>query len=492
MDPRAEPALRGPRPVGACAAPSTSMYFDPKGRVLACCHSHLAPLGRVTDSSLEEIWWGDAADRFRSEVAKAALPDACRHCRWQLADGNESSVFLHQFDRFGRPGAELDWPAQLEFAFSNRCNLECVMCNGDFSSTIRSRREGRSPLPEVYGESFFTELEPFLSHVRQTRYLGGEPFLVPEYQRIWDLLVAEGRPVSCDVTTNGTVWTPRMERTLAALPFSVGVSLDGVRRETVEAIRVGAEFDALMANVERFSAYCAGRGTPFTLTFCLMRVNWRELADFVRLADGLGAAVAVNTVTWPPHLSLYELAPAALGPVVDGLREAAQDLGDRGAVVAAEADRLQRWLDRRGSGPADAHFEHWSPVPPGWAPSGDGAASPEAALAAVASGPVGVIVTDAGDVVIDVPTGTVLGIPADEVVGRTYGAALRVLADRHGDLLLVADEADTPAGVERNLLFERDGRRTRARAITSVRVGGDGRPAGARTAVALVEHFPPT
>jgi len=467
------------------------MYFDPRGRVLACCHSHVAPLGLITESTLEEIWWGEAADRFRSAVAAPVLPEACRHCQWQLDDGNEASVFLHQFDRFARPGADLDWPAQLEFAFSNRCNLECVMCNGDFSSTIRSRREERPPLPEIYGDSFFAELEPFLSHVRQTRYLGGEPFLVPEYQRIWDLLVTEDRPVSCDVTTNGTVWTPRMERTLAALPFSIGVSLDGVRRETVEAIRVGAEFDHLMANVERFSAYCADRGTPFTLTFCLMRVNWRELADFVRLADGLGAAVVVNTVTWPPHLSLYELAPEALDPVVDGLREAARDLGDGGGVVAAEADRLQRWVDRRGSGPADAHFERWSPVPPGPTSGSDGATSPEAALAAIASGPVGVIVTGADDVVVDVPTGAVLGVAAEEIVGRPYGAALRVLAERHGDLLLVADEAATADEVERSLLFERDGRRTRVRAITAVRAGADGRPAGARTAMALVDRFPP-
>jgi radical SAM protein with 4Fe4S-binding SPASM domain len=475
---------------GACAAPHTSMYLDARGRVLACCHSHLAPLGSIADATLEEIWWGEDAQRLRRSLDRYELPEGCRHCRWQLADGNTESVYLRQFDRFRRQDDALDWPAQIEFAFSNRCNLECVMCNGDFSSTIRSRREGRPPLPMAYGEAFFAQLPPFLRRLRQARFLGGEPFLVPEYQRIWDLLIADGREVDCDVTTNGTVWTPRMEATLAALPFSIGVSVDGVTRRTVEAVRVGADFDTVMANVERFAAYCSARGTPFTLTYCLMVPNWHELPAFVDLADGLGAEVVVNTVTWPPHLSLYELTADELAPVVDGLSVAAED--DRSGVVEAEVRRLQHWLDRRQApGDGDAHFEHWSPLPAGSAPEGVAAVEirREADLEGLGTGPVGVLVTDGRDVVTAVESSEVLGVDGHELLGLDYGTALRAMARRHGDLLLVSDEVQRPDYVERNLLFDRDGRRTRVRAVTTVQAGPD-EPREARTAFTVVDRFP--
>jgi radical SAM protein with 4Fe4S-binding SPASM domain len=461
-----------------CVAPRTSRYLDTRGNVLACCHSHQAPLGNVGEAPLADIWHGTVAGEMRRRLDASVLPDACRHCRWQLADGNVEGVYLRQFDRF-RPDADLDWPVQIEFALSNRCNLECAMCNGDFSSTIRSRREGRAPLPVVYGDDFFAQLPPFLRRLRQARFLGGEPFLVPEYQRIWDLLVAEGRPVDCDVTTNGTVWTPRIAATLDALPFSIGVSVDGVTAETVEAIRVGADFATVMANLERFSAYCARRGTPFTMTFCLMTPNWHEFPAFVQLADDLGAQVVVNTVTWPPHLSLYELGPEELAPVLDALS------GTGSAVIDAEVERLRRWRDRRTHGAGDAHFERWSPLP---------ASTPEVTApvdpwAGAGAGPVGVLRTDADDRVVAVETDEVLGVARDELLGQSYGTALRAMAERHGDLLLVADGPQTAEGLVRDLLFDRDGSLTRARSVTTVAVAPDGAALGARTAFAVVDRF---
>jgi len=457
------------------------MYLDPRGNVLACCLSHLQPLGNIADAPLEALWRGPAAERLRAAVAGGAdvLPPACRHCRWQVDDGNHEEVFARQFDRFA-PAAATDWPAQIEFALSNRCNLACVMCNGDFSSTIRSRREGRAPLPVVYDDGFFAQLPPFLARLEQARFLGGEPFLVPEYHRIWDLLADQDRPVACDVTTNGTVWTPRVEAALDALPFSIGVSVDGVTAATVEAVRVGADHRELMANVERFAAYCHRRGTPFTLTYCLMTVNWAELPAFVGLAADLGATVVVNTVTWPPHLSLYELPPDELTRVVDELTAATDE-----PTVRTELGRLRRWVDRRRTGPGDAHFERWSPLPAGEAvvpaPVGD----PGHRLREIAEGPVGVLVTDADDVVVAVEGPDVLGVPAGQLLGADYGTALRRLADDLGRLVLVADAARSSSTVVRDLLFDGPGAPVRVRGVTTVGPGP-----GARTALGRVRRFP--
>lgn len=469
----------------ACFAPATSLYLDTRGDVSACCHSHLRPLGNVATATLQEIWHGPEAAAARAALARYELPPACRFCRWQVDDGNLEGLYARQFDRFQPADDTVGWPAQMEFSLSNRCNLECVMCSGDFSSAIRSRRERRAPLPSPYGEAFFTQLRPFLAHLHQARFLGGEPFLIPEYQRIWDLLIADGLTVDCDVTTNGTVWTDRVERTLAALPFTIAVSLDGASREVVERVRRGADFDVVLANARRFADHCARNGRPFALTYCLMAVNWQDFPAFLHLADDLGADVHVNTVMWPAHLSLYALPLDELRTVVDALGAAGDD-----PRLLAEVDRLRHWCERAGQPDVEpAFFEAWSPLPE-WLGirRGRDTSVDEARtrLTDLGGGAPDELRTDVDDVVVGLgPSGKFLDAGAEVLVGRSYGDALRHLAAEIGELELVADEVRYGNGAERHLVFAGEAGRTRVVATTVV-----GPDRSATTLATRVAAFP--
>src|SRR5581483_8634276 len=114
-------------------------------------------------------------------------------------------------------------------------------------------------------------------------------------------------------TTNGTVWNARVEKLLDALPFQVGISLDGVSRETVESIRVNARHAILMRNVMRFREAAlrrrgrqpAGHRFLMQLNFCLMTRNWREVGDFFLWAEELEASMWITVVTAPSRESLF-------------------------------------------------------------------------------------------------------------------------------------------------------------------------------------------
>jgi radical SAM protein with 4Fe4S-binding SPASM domain len=465
--------------VTACNAPSTSLYFTTAGDVLACCQSTLTPLGNITRQTLDEIWHGEAARAMRRALAEHRLPPACRFCQWQLDDGNPDEVYARNFDRFGPVEDEPAWPRQLELSLSNRCNLQCVMCSGDFSSTIRTRREARPPMPTVYGDEFFEQLRPYLRHLEAARFFGGEPFLVPEYQRIWDLVIEDGGSVACDVTTNGTVWSRRIADTLDALPFTIAVSLDGMTAETFEAIRVGADLATVLANIQRFAAYCADRGTPFALTWCLMVPNWREFPDFLAFAGELGADAFVNTVTWPNHLSLYDLPPAELSAIADELERRGEDVVPGHPLLAQEVARLRHRADPATPTP---WFEQWSPVPVTIGGRSTGADARAAALRAERA--VDTLVTDADDRVVDAGR-DFLGTEGAALVGRTYRDALRAPAARFGPLVLVSDEAVFDDGAERFLLYDGPQGPTRVHAVTVTREG-----AGATTYAAVVDRFP--
>ena len=343
------------------------MYLDQRGQVRACCQNDFHLLGNVTQQRLVDIWRGERAQALRRALAAHDLDLGCDFCEWQVAKGRPDLAFARWFDEFPVTSDEPDWPQQLELAVSNTCNLQCVMCDGEWSSAIRSQREHLPPLPKPYGDEFFEDLVDFLSHLRKVKFLGGEPFLAAETLRVMDLLVDAGLRTDCHVTTNGTQWTPRVERILDRLPVGVSVSVDAATAETYESIRVGSSWATLQANLDRFQARAEAHGTYLGLTFCLMVPNWHEFFDFCRAADERGLEAAVNTVRHPHHLSLYMLDAAELGEVVAGLEELDRTRGDELAgsrtVWANELERLRAQLDDRRTGAAVPGVDTWRPNP---------------------------------------------------------------------------------------------------------------------------------
>jgi len=313
------------------------MFFDQRGFVRACCINHTMVLGSVVRHRLSELWQGPEAERLRAAMAAHDYSLGCDGCAWQEAEGGPAAAYARHFDHLPIDPA---WPSQMEFAMANTCNLACVMCNGEQSSTIRSQRERLAPLPAVYDDAFFADLEPFLHHLRSAKFLGGEPFLIRDHHRVWDMLIAAGGTVDCHVTTNGTVWNERVERVLAGLPVSLSVSIDGIRPATVAAIRVGADVRTILANLDRFKAYTQERGTGLGLTYCLMRDNWQEFDDFLRFADDHGLDAYVNVVRAPARHSLYRLPVGELAAVLDELER-------RDPVVQATVGQNRRvWTEQ--------------------------------------------------------------------------------------------------------------------------------------------------
>ncbi len=305
----------------SCYAAHASMYFDQLGNVRACCQNSDWTMGNVTTRSLREIWRGDDAGALRRALSVGDFSHGCGFCKWQVDEGGRSP-FARDFDIHPVRAEHPEWPVQMEFSMTNSCNLQCIMCNGDWSSSIRAHREHRAPLPEVYGDAFFDELAEFLPHLERANFLGGEPFLGREPLRVMEMMIAQQLRTATAITTNGTQWSDRIERICHSLPMSFVVSLDGATKATYEAIRLGSDFDRVMANIDRFRAIVDGTTTTVSLAHCLMRPNWHEFVDLLLLAEDLEVdAVGVNVVVFPRHLSLYQMPAHELRHVVSTMEE---------------------------------------------------------------------------------------------------------------------------------------------------------------------------
>jgi radical SAM protein with 4Fe4S-binding SPASM domain len=316
-----------------CYAPFTSLFFDTFGLVRACCVNRRYILGDINKERLDDIWNGERSRKLREALVVDDLKLGCEHCEWQLKDGNfseeraaYSSLHALKYDAFPVAGDGKYWPTNLEFNLSNTCNLECVTCFGEFSSSIRSRREKLPPLPRPYKDSFFEDLEKYIPHVKSAQFLGGEPFLINEHFRVWDMMIEAGVLESCEITTNGTIFNDRVKRILDHLPVSITMSMDGVTKETFEKIRVNAEYDVFIENFHRYDEYSKKWGRWVNINFTLSRLNWRELPDMLLFAEKHGSSVSICTLVAPEVFSLYTMSAGELESVI-------RELDDRNAEM---------------------------------------------------------------------------------------------------------------------------------------------------------------
>jgi sulfatase maturation enzyme AslB (radical SAM superfamily) len=311
-----------------CYAPHTNLYFDQWGRVRACCWN-AEPIGDISKEKIDQIWQGARLAALRSAMERYELAKGCGICAKQIDAGWLKTCNALKFDYLGVVDAVPTWPRRIELSISNSCNLECVMCSGDFSSAIRTRRDHLPPRPRIYPEDFPTMLRKYIPHLNSIKFLGGEPFLVPEYYQIWNMMVEDGLTIECHLTTNGTQYNSRIEKIMEALPMSFAVSLDGASKRTVESIRVNANYEEQMKILRIFREYTKRKKTDLSLTYCFMRQNWHEFGEYCLFADELECSVGVNTVNYPAEFAVYNLPTAELGKILTEMERQSIGLATR-------------------------------------------------------------------------------------------------------------------------------------------------------------------
>ena len=176
-------------------------------------------------------------------------------------------------------------PAVLYLEATAVCNLGCPMC----PITLH--------FPEYQSETkwFQMELLPKLAELlplARRCFLsgGGEPFLHPRFFEIVAAVKQAG--AEAIFNSNGTLLDEARGRRLIELQADcVSFSVDGATAETYQAIRLGADFEQVCANIARLCElkHTLGSERPFlNLQFTLQDRNLRDLAGLVGLARRLG------------------------------------------------------------------------------------------------------------------------------------------------------------------------------------------------------------
>lgn len=299
-----------------CHAPFVSLNFEQNGNVSACCYNRSFSLGSIPENSIDEIWKGKMANELRNYIKNNDLSGGCFACSEVIQSGNYQGTKAIYYDEFApknnwlksiknafqKPGLQM--PRLFEFELSNSCNLECIMCNGYFSSAIRKNREQLPPIKNHYGDEFVEQLVPYLSDLTDAKFLGGEPFLIEIYYKIWDKIIQTNPKIKVHITTNGTILNKKTKNYLEQLNAGIVISIDSLNKENYEKIRLNAQFENVLSNIEYFIDYARRKNTYLSFAICPIIQNRYDMPELLQFCNSKNIHIHFNTVWTPENTSL--------------------------------------------------------------------------------------------------------------------------------------------------------------------------------------------
>ena len=307
----------GAKPI-FCYLPFNSLTFSMSGNVYVCNYNKNILLGRYPENSIGEIWNGAAARKLRQHMLHNDLEYGCNHCKFYFDKGKFTNLRPLAFDKYHEHTTG-DFPRVMEFELSNECNLECQMCNGNVSSSIRKNQDKLPPLPNPYSDEFVAQLEPYIPYLQEAKFYGGEPFLIPVYFKIWERLAAINPSCNIFLITNGSHWNSKIESLLNNLNLDIAISIDSLQKERVEKIRKNVVHEKLMENIGRFNKVLKQKGKIMSLSFTVQQENWMELPAFIHYCNEIETSVYVSYLDSPKQYAISELSKEDLQHIKDTL-----------------------------------------------------------------------------------------------------------------------------------------------------------------------------
>jgi len=164
----------------------------------------------------------------------------------------------------------LKLPQMIEIDPVETCNLRCRMCHVSFMATEKRPVFDIALLPRLKAlKGAFVSVAS-----------GFEPTMYRDFDRLMRGLTDLG--VQMQIITNGTLLDRAKINTLLASNMDIiNFSFDGIRKETFEHIRRGADYEETLENMLSTREAFRGRDTAFLVNSTTMRCNLEESVEIL-------------------------------------------------------------------------------------------------------------------------------------------------------------------------------------------------------------------
>lgn len=281
------------KPKFLCNAPFCAMYFSISGLCSPCCRN-MDLFDCYPIRNIGQIWNGKVFKEYRKGIRNGKLPNSCIQCESKLISKQFFLNKMRFFDCYDAKRIGFNKIQSLQLTLGNTCNLKCTMCNEMFSSQFD--QSDTFEKHNIYGEPFIQELSKYIPNLKELICIGGEPFLIKEYYDLWDKLIRINPTCRINITTNGTILNDKIKNLLEKGNFIINLSFDSLDKETYEKIRVNANFDTVISNMNYFGQVMKRQGKVLGIPVCVLKDNCKGIPDLVRFCNDNSYHINILTI----------------------------------------------------------------------------------------------------------------------------------------------------------------------------------------------------
>lgn len=177
----------------------------------------------------------------------------------------------------------LPHPTALMLEVTNLCQLKCITCPREYSMG-RAMDKGHMDLEAA--KRLIDENHVYLDSIGLTGL--GETLLYPHLVALVDYIRDRNRGVHIFISTNAQQPdAPRQVDAIAAKIDALQISIDGCG-EVFEKVRRNSNWEKYIANVREMARVAKGRRATPKFNMVVLKDNYHQMPDVVRLAKGLG------------------------------------------------------------------------------------------------------------------------------------------------------------------------------------------------------------
>ncbi len=281
-------------------------------------------LGRIGDlnlHSLEQIFGGSTARKFRSMLAARKFPTPiCAHCAdLKLMPVEEVNACLSRY-RVPYRGIQIENTAH--------CNLRCGICNREKILGLRSGRHSLSLSDVEKIARLLKEYGLELIHY----YNLGEPFISADILEQIKIIRTYNPDIKIATSTNGQLLYGDSKIEAALLMNYIHISLDGVTQEAVSRYQVGGSFEKAYKNMaELVSERNKNKRYIPIIEWTYILFRWNDHPKYISKAIELAKKADIdligfypgggryNSIRWRHHPYLRKLGKLTNGRILVNL-----------------------------------------------------------------------------------------------------------------------------------------------------------------------------
>jgi MoaA/NifB/PqqE/SkfB family radical SAM enzyme len=318
-----------------CILPFIHQDIHHDGNVFVCCRVlGNSPVGNVRSDSPDEIWNNKILKEIRKLAVKDEWHDHCQRCK---ADEKMETPSLRQL--YNTKYSDLDsihlkmeedgkMPLNgihyVSIKFSNLCNLQCMYCDYNYSSSWAPK--GIKPLiqtPYIEGnENLINYIGNNLDTLKEIHCGGGEPLIDPRHDELLDFLIAKNK-TDIKITYNTNLTKIKNGKLIDSWKkfkeISISASIDDFGKR-FEYIRNGANWNGVTKNITLLQS----NNIKFNLFMTITNLNVYFIPEFIRhMQTDFGIdynQIQLNTLVTPERFNISSMSKEYTDKVVKKLQ----------------------------------------------------------------------------------------------------------------------------------------------------------------------------